>query len=52
MYFIGRTTVLTDMSEELLLAQAAILLQGGFDTTAVTLTFAIYELAYHPEIQV
>ncbi|KAG6454549.1 hypothetical protein O3G_MSEX008748 [Manduca sexta] len=40
-----------EISEDLLLAQAAIFLQGGFDTSAVNLTFTIYELAHQPLIQ-
>ncbi|XP_072938347.1 cytochrome P450 6B5-like [Epargyreus clarus] len=40
-----------EMSEDMLLAQAAAFLQAGFDTAAATLTFLIYELAYNPEAQ-
>ncbi|KAL4718183.1 hypothetical protein ACJJTC_016670, partial [Scirpophaga incertulas] len=40
-----------DMDEDLILAQAAIFLQAGFDTSAVVLTFATYELAHHPNAQ-
>jgi cytochrome P450 family 6 len=32
-------------------AQALTFLQGGFDTSGSTLSFALYELAMHPEIQ-
>lgn len=41
-----------EMSEELLLAQAAIFLQGGFDTSGGALTWMIHELAHQPHIQV
>ncbi|XP_072938257.1 cytochrome P450 6k1-like [Epargyreus clarus] len=40
-----------DMNEDILLAQVVAFLQAGFDTTATTITFAIYELAYNPDIQ-
>lgn len=39
------------ISNDVLIAQAAIFLLGGYDTTAGLLTFATYELAYNPEIQ-
>ncbi|XP_061379435.1 cytochrome P450 6k1-like [Danaus plexippus] len=35
----------------LIVAQAAVLLLGGFDTSAMTLTYAIYEIAHCPDIQ-
>nr|WNK22288.1 cytochrome P450 [Athetis lepigone] len=40
-----------EISEDLLLAQAAIFLLGGFDTSGVTLTWALYELAWNPLCQ-
>ncbi|CAH0399620.1 unnamed protein product [Chilo suppressalis] len=40
-----------DMDEDLMIAQACIFLQGGFDTSASTLTFLTSELAYRPEMQ-
>ncbi|KAG6454551.1 hypothetical protein O3G_MSEX008750 [Manduca sexta] len=40
-----------EMSEDFLVAQASIFLQGGFDTSAVALTYIIYELAFAPEAQ-
>lgn len=40
------------MTEDLLLAQAAVFLQGGFDTSASALTFTFNELAHSPHIQV
>ena len=33
------------------MAQALSFLLGGYETSASTLTFALYELALHPEIQ-
>lgn len=38
-------------SDDLILAQAAIFLFGGYETTGTLLTFATYALAYQPEIQ-
>lgn len=40
------------MTEDIIVAQAAIFLQGGFDTSAVALSMVTYELAYQPDIQV
>ncbi|GBP46137.1 Cytochrome P450 6k1 [Eumeta japonica] len=40
-----------EITEDVVLAQAAIFLQGGFETTAVALSFMTYELAYNPHIQ-
>ncbi|XP_049871934.1 cytochrome P450 6k1-like isoform X2 [Pectinophora gossypiella] len=39
------------MSEELLIAQATIFVQGAFETSSNTLAVAIYELAYNTEVQ-
>lgn len=39
------------MDEDLVIAQAAVFLQGGFDTSAAALTFLTYELAFLPEVQ-
>ncbi|XP_013142501.1 PREDICTED: cytochrome P450 3A19-like [Papilio polytes] len=43
--------ILPEISDEVLVAQAAIFLQGGFDTTASALAFITYELAHLPDIQ-
>ncbi|CAG9566407.1 unnamed protein product [Danaus chrysippus] len=40
-----------DVSNEFLIAQAAILLFGGFDTTSSNLTYMTYELAFNSECQ-
>ncbi|XP_013142904.1 PREDICTED: cytochrome P450 6k1-like isoform X1 [Papilio polytes] len=40
-----------EISEDVLIAQAAIFVEGGFDTSAAAMTYTIYELAFHPEIQ-
>ncbi|XP_073960471.1 cytochrome P450 6k1-like [Choristoneura fumiferana] len=40
-----------EFDDNLLAAQATIMLQGGFDTTAGTLTFTMNELAHYPDIQ-
>ncbi|XP_075979454.1 cytochrome P450 6k1-like [Anticarsia gemmatalis] len=40
-----------DLDQDFLLAQAAIFLLGGFDTSGVTLTWTIYELAWNPHCQ-
>ncbi|KAL0870263.1 hypothetical protein ABMA27_005294 [Loxostege sticticalis] len=39
------------MDEDLVIAQAVVFLQGGFDTSAVSLSFITYELAFQPELQ-
>lgn len=41
-----------EMGEDLLMAQAAVFLQGGFETTASNLTFLSVELAHNPKVQV
>ncbi|XP_059047406.1 cytochrome P450 6k1-like [Achroia grisella] len=40
-----------EISEDMLISQAAIFLQGGFDTSASALTFMTYEVAHQPHIQ-
>ncbi|XP_013142592.1 PREDICTED: cytochrome P450 6k1-like [Papilio polytes] len=40
-----------EMPEDILIAQAAAILQGGFDTTGSALTFCTYELAHSPQYQ-
>ncbi|XP_068622809.1 cytochrome P450 6k1-like [Battus philenor] len=40
-----------EISEDTLIAQAVAFLQGGFDTTATVLSYCVYELAFHPNIQ-
>ncbi|XP_045538852.1 cytochrome P450 6k1-like isoform X1 [Papilio machaon] len=40
-----------EMPENILIAQAAAMLQGGFDTTGSALTFCTYELAHSPHYQ-
>ncbi|CAK1581369.1 unnamed protein product [Parnassius mnemosyne] len=40
-----------DISEDTLVAQAMVFLQGGFDTTGSIFAYCVYELAFHPEIQ-
>ncbi|CAH2232137.1 jg20812 [Pararge aegeria aegeria] len=38
-------------SDDFIVAQAAIILSGGYDTSGSLLAFITYELAYHPELQ-
>lgn len=38
--------------ENFVVAQAAIFLNAGFDTTGSVLAYTTYELAHYPEIQV
>lgn len=40
------------MSVDLLLAQAAALLQGGFESSGAALSWTFKELAHSPEVQV
>lgn len=40
------------MSEDFLIAQASIFVLGGFDTSASTLSWLCYLLAWNPEHQV
>ncbi|KAJ8718253.1 hypothetical protein PYW08_002490 [Mythimna loreyi] len=40
-----------DMDLDILLSNAMIFLQGGYDTSSTSLLYAAYELAHHPEIQ-
>ncbi|XP_045538779.1 cytochrome P450 6k1 [Papilio machaon] len=40
-----------EIRDDVLVAQAAIFLQGGFDTTASAMAFATYELANLPHVQ-
>ncbi|KAJ0175353.1 hypothetical protein K1T71_009494 [Dendrolimus kikuchii] len=42
---------LLEMSEDLLVAQAAVFLFGGFDTSGSVFTFTIYELAHNHDAQ-
>ncbi|XP_047510753.1 cytochrome P450 6k1-like [Pieris napi] len=40
-----------EYSEDVVLAQAISFIFGGFETSGTTLSFALYELAYHPDVQ-
>uniref|UniRef100_A0A2A4JVD4 unspecific monooxygenase n=1 Tax=Heliothis virescens TaxID=7102 RepID=A0A2A4JVD4_HELVI len=40
-----------DMDVDVLISNAMIFLQGGYDTSSAALTYAVYELAYSPECQ-
>ncbi|XP_045484912.1 cytochrome P450 6k1 isoform X2 [Pieris rapae] len=40
-----------EYSDDVVLAQAISFIFGGFETSGSTLSFALYELTYHPDIQ-
>ncbi|XP_047029362.1 cytochrome P450 6k1-like [Helicoverpa zea] len=40
-----------DLDEDVLISNAMIFLQGGYDTSSAVLTYTIYELAHYPEKQ-
>lgn len=41
----------TTLTLDEIVAQCFIIFLGGFETSAATMTFTLYELAIHPEIQ-
>jgi cytochrome P450 family 6 len=41
----------SEIDGDLFVAQVLLVLLDGSDTSGTTLTFALYELAFHPEIQ-
>jgi len=46
-----RFSAFSEIDGDLFVAKALVVLLAGFDTSGSTLTFALYELAFHPEIQ-
>lgn len=44
--------LLLELSDDLMMAQAAVFILGAIETSSTTLSYLLHELAYHPEIQV
>jgi cytochrome P450 family 6 len=42
----------TDLNGDILVAQAAIFFTAGFEANATTISFALYELAMQPDVQI
>ena len=51
MYYNKTFCAFSEIDGDLFVAQALAFLIGGYEPSASTLSFALYELALHPEIQ-
>jgi hypothetical protein len=49
--FKEKLSCFSEIDGDLFVAQALIFLLAGYETAGSTLSFALYELAFHPEIQ-
>lgn len=50
-WFTNFCKIIIALSDEEIISQALVFFAAGFETVAATMTFAIYELTVHPEIQ-
>ncbi|CAG9790726.1 unnamed protein product [Diatraea saccharalis] len=51
LYYLPTSYAILVMDEDLFIAQAVIMLQGGFDTTSAAMSFFTYELAHCSEVK-
>jgi cytochrome P450 family 6 len=51
LYFDKFYSAFSEIDGDLFVAQALAFMIGGYETSAGTLSYALYELALHPEIQ-
>lgn len=45
-------SIITELADNIMLAQVAVFIFGAIETSSTTLSYCLHELAYHPEEQV